>query len=61
MNGWDVVTNMEGNDDDYDTYPEFQVMNALWHDGNVVTLYITTLFLFTEIGYINQHQDLFEF
>lgn len=37
-------------------------MNALWYDGNVVILYITTaLFLFTENGYINRHRDLFEF
>lgn len=43
-------TNMDGNDDDYDTDPKFEVMNALWHDGNVVILYITTLFLFTENG-----------
>lgn len=52
MNGWDEVANMEGNDDDYDTHPESWVMNALWHDGNVVILYIATLFLFTEIGYV---------
>lgn len=61
MNGWDAVTNMDGNNDDYDTDPKLLVMNALWHDGNAVILYITSLFLFTEIRYVNQPQDHFEF